>query len=79
MRPGNAGASTAADHMDVLEAALAQLPALPEHTRVLARADSAGCSYAFTAYLRQAGIGFSVGFRLNPQVKAAIRILDEDA
>jgi hypothetical protein len=79
LRPGNAGANDAADHIDVLEMALAQLPPLPPGVRLLARADSAGSSMEFLGYLRQAGVGFSVGFKLSPQVKDAIRALGEDA
>ena len=63
LRPGNAGSNTAADHITVLDLALA---ALPEHARptpgpepgtwagprVLARSDSAGATHAFAAGLR---------------------------
>lgn len=73
LRPGNAGANTAADHIDVLESALAQLPGLPDQTRVLVRADSGGSSQAFLAYLRQAHVSFSVSMRLCDPIRAAIR------
>jgi hypothetical protein len=60
LRPGNAGSNTAADHITVLDMAIA---ALPEHARplfepatqswtgprVLARSDSAGATHAFAA------------------------------
>ncbi|GAA3368416.1 hypothetical protein GCM10020367_06660 [Streptomyces sannanensis] len=43
LRPGNAGANTAADHITVLNAALAQIPDAHRHgTPILIRADSAG-------------------------------------
>ena len=42
--------------------------------RVLVRADSAGSSQAFLGYLGEAGVGFSVGARLDGQVRAAVRI-----
>ncbi|MDX6296475.1 MAG: hypothetical protein QOI51_332 [Nocardioidaceae bacterium] len=53
VQPGNAGSSTAADHVAVLEAALAQLPVTTKMADpgngewMLARADSAGCSHGF--------------------------------
>lgn len=67
LRPGNAGANTAADHITVVDAALAQIPDAHRHgTPVLVRTDSAGSAKAFLAHLhtlRQRGIQttFSVG------------------
>lgn len=75
LRPGSAGANTAADHIDVFESALAVLPDLPEATELLVRADSGGSAKTFLAYLRDAEVGFSVSVRLSEQVKAAIRTL----
>ncbi|MGH9010654.1 MAG: hypothetical protein ACRDYF_12520 [Acidimicrobiia bacterium] len=40
LRPGNAGSNTTADHVEVLDAALAQLPVDPHEVEVVARADS---------------------------------------
>jgi hypothetical protein len=79
LRPGNAGANTAVDHIDVFEAAVAQLPPLPAGVRLVARADTAGSSQAFLAYLRSAGVGFSTGFALTDTVKTAIRGVADDA
>ena len=70
LRPGNAGANNAADHIAVLDAALAQIP--DEHrfgTPILVRADTAGATKAFLAHLvglREQGmtLDFSVGWRL---------------
>ncbi|HEX6254692.1 MAG TPA: IS1380 family transposase [Euzebyales bacterium] len=73
LRAGNAGANTAADHIDVFETAIDQLDGV-DPARVLVRADSAGSSQAFLGYLGEAGVGFSVGARLDEQVRAAIRI-----
>jgi Transposase DDE domain group 1 len=42
LRPGNAGANTAADHFEVLQLALEQLPATDLHREILARADIGG-------------------------------------
>lgn len=69
-RPGN----TAADHTNVFESALAQLPDLPHETRLLVRADSGGSAKAFLAYVREAHVMFSV-VRFNQQIKAVIRTL----
>ena len=53
LRPGNAGANTAADHITVLDPALAQIPdAAPARHPILVRADGAGCSKAFLAHIR---------------------------
>ncbi|WP_424862979.1 transposase [Streptomyces sp. MMS24-I29] len=48
LRPGNSGASTVADHIDVLDDALAQIPDADRHdTAILVRADSAESATAF--------------------------------
>ena len=52
LRPGNAGANTAADHFEVLQLALEQLPEAETSDReILARADIGGRTHAFTAGL----------------------------
>jgi hypothetical protein len=67
LRPGKAGSNTAADHVVVLDAALAQLPAAQrtpdEHGRipVLVRTDAAGATKEFAAHLAEQGVEFSVG------------------
>jgi hypothetical protein len=82
LRAGNAGANTAADHITVIDQALAQLPDSHRHgTPILVRADGAGCSRAWLAHLRalrdQRGLDvrFSVGFTMTDQVQAAILAL----
>jgi hypothetical protein len=53
LRPGNAGANTAADHITVLDQALNQIPDAHRHgVPVLLRADGAGCTKAFLAHIR---------------------------
>lgn len=79
LRPGNAGANTAADHIEVFEQALYQLPVDPRKTQIVVRADSAGATHAFLDYLRQAKVGFSVGWPVDADVRDAIRALDEKA
>jgi hypothetical protein len=76
LRPGNAGANTAADHIGVLDDALAQLPDEHRHgVPMLVRADGAGYSKQFLAHvrgLREHGIHaeFSVGFAVTEQHEA---------
>lgn len=83
LRPGNATAHNAADHVEVLDAALAQLPAAiraghgvdDEFTPsrpVLARADNAGCTREFLAACRARTINFSVTARTNARLQSAI-------
>ncbi len=83
LRPGNAGANTAADHITVLDAALAQIPDAHRHgTGILIRADSAGGAKAFLTHvraLRERGIhtSFSVGYAVTEPVRRAIRALPD--
>lgn len=80
LRPGNAGANTADDHIDCFEVALDQLDGLiPDDVGLVARADVGGCTYAFLDWVRQAGVGFSVGFAIDADVRAAIRGVADDA
>jgi hypothetical protein len=84
LRPGNATANNAADHLRVLDDAVAQLPAgvaaghrsgdaaeLAERP-VIVRADSAGATAGFVAGCRDRNIGFAVVARSTKQVTAAI-------
>lgn len=83
LRPGNAGANTAADHITVLDQALAQIPDTHRHgAPVLIRADSAGGAKAFLHHIRtlhSRGIlaHFSVGYAVTEPVRRAIRALPE--
>ena len=85
LRPGNAGANTVADHVSVLDDAIAQLPseiaARPPATAttrpscketVVVRADSAGCTEGFLGACRARNIGFFVTVRSNAQLTTAI-------
>ena len=83
LRPGNAGANTAKDHVELLDAALAQLP-LPTRAddlepgpRVLVRSDSAGASHGFVGAIAERGLEFSVGFDVTEAVREAILQLPE--
>lgn len=79
LRPGNAGANTAADHFEVLQLALQQLPEADLHREILARADIGGRTHAFTQDCRDAGIRFSVGYEVEARVREAILELSESA
>lgn len=87
LRPGNAGANTAADHVAVTDLALAQIPDAHRHGQpILIRADGAGATKAWLAHLHalrrsieDGGHGldldYSVGFTMTDQVQAAILAL----
>ncbi len=84
LRPGNAGANTVTDHLDVLDAAVAQLPAgiaaghhhgddiVFVERGVQVRTDSAGCTHGFVHGCRARNIGFAVVARSNASIHAAI-------
>jgi hypothetical protein len=73
LRPGNAGGSTASDHIEATRLSLAQLP---RHLRrrVLARADSAGGTHDFPDWLtaRSRRLHYSVGMTITDDMQAAI-------
>jgi hypothetical protein len=85
LRPGNAGSNTTADHVQILDQALA---ALPEHVRprpgaddspaLLIRTDSAGATYGFAAHCRERGCGYSMGFTINQATQDAILAIPEN-
>ncbi len=84
-RPGNAGSNTTADHVKVLELALANLPgsARPrpgkaDSPNVLVRADAAGATHGFAAACRARGVSFSFGFPITEAVRDAVAKVDDD-
>jgi hypothetical protein len=85
LRPGNAGANTAADHVTVLTAALGQLPAdvsdreRDEPVEILARSDSAGATHVFADELREQRIAFSLGYNVTETVGQAALALPDAA
>jgi len=64
LRPGSANANNAADHIAVLDLALAQLPAAVR-SRVLVRTDAGGGTKPFLAHIVGLGLQFSVGIGTN--------------
>jgi hypothetical protein len=77
LRPGNAAAGAAGDLIELVDLALAQLPAadLP----VLVRSDSAGASTRLAWHLRDRGVGFSLGMQIDAHVREAILAQPEHA
>lgn len=81
LRPGNAGSNTAADHIIVTRAALAQLPFRTRGAvgkKVLIRTDGAGGTHAFLEYLTARRLSYSVGFTLTDAMAEAVDEIPED-
>jgi hypothetical protein len=72
LRPGNAGSGTAADHVAVLDQALAQLPVDPKTTEVICRTDSAGCSHEFLDACKERQVIFCCGHNLTAELATVI-------
>lgn len=78
LRTGGAGSNTTADHITVLDMAMAQIPDAHRYgTDILIRSDSAGATHGFLAHirsLREQGVNarFSVGVAITAPVRAAI-------
>ena len=80
LRPGNAGSNTAADHLTVIDLALAQIPAARiEHLEILVRADSAGATHETADHCHEGNLRFSFGYELTETVRAAILETPQDA
>ncbi|MDQ2756377.1 MAG: IS1380 family transposase [Actinomycetota bacterium] len=78
LRPGRASPWNSADHIAILDTALAQLP-VDERSQVLVRADTGGCSKAFLHHITDAGLEYSIGFAAQEPVRTAIGIIPEQA
>ncbi|MGI8808360.1 MAG: IS1380 family transposase [Acidimicrobiales bacterium] len=92
LRPGNAGANNIADHVALLDAAIAQLPeeitlghrlgddAGLVRRGVQVRTDSAGCT-DFVRHARNRNVGFAVIARSNASIHAALSrvVFDDEA
>jgi hypothetical protein len=78
VRPGRAGANIAADHVLLLDLALAQLPVTCKGddavrgVEMLVRADSAGATHGFVNAIVDRGMEFSIGFDVTMAVRLAI-------
>ena len=85
VRAGNAGSNTAADHIEILDLALANLPEAarprlgdPTGARLVVRTDAAGATHGFAAACRARGVGFSYGFAITEPVRQAITAIPEE-
>jgi len=79
LRPGNAGANNAADHLELLDLALEQLPQSALDGEILARSDSAGASHDLADACRECDVRFSFGYQLTEPVREALLTLEESA
>jgi hypothetical protein len=79
LRPGNAGSNTAADHIAVLDLALAQLPSAARDQPIVVRADTGGATHALAGHLRVRGVRFSVSLPADERVRAAVLAVPHDA
>lgn len=90
LRPGNAGSNDTDDHLELLDQALAVLPAdyraghepgddpsLVRH-HILVRADSAGATHGFVAGLIEANIEYSIGHPVKAAVREALLCFQEE-
>jgi hypothetical protein len=73
LRPGSAGSNTAADHIETVRLALAQLPR-GLRRRVLVRADSGGGTHEFLKWLtaKSRRLRYSVGMVITEEIRSAI-------
>jgi hypothetical protein len=82
LRPGNAGANTTADHIEVLAAAIGQIPAR-HRKHLLIRADGAGASHGLLDWItaqnqiRGRNVQYSVGFAVTEALRQAIMLVPE--
>jgi hypothetical protein len=79
LRPGNAGSNTAADHVEVAELALAQLPTCAWDQPIVVRADTGGATHALVDHLRERGLRFSIGLPADERVRAAVLAVPDSA
>ena len=79
LRPGNAAAGSSDDLIELVDLALAQLPAASHQQPVLVRSDSAGASTRLAWHLHDRGVGFSLGMPIDAHVREAILAQPEQA
>ncbi len=82
LRTGKAGSNTAADHIAVLGAAIAQVPAA-QRKNLLIRSDGAGASHKLLEWLTEQGrvrgrrLEYSVGYAVTEKIRDAIKLVPE--
>jgi hypothetical protein len=80
LRAGNAGSNTAADHIEVLADAIAQIPA-GHRKKLLIRSDGAGASHKLLDWLTEQGrvrgrsVEYSIGFPITETLREAIALV----
>jgi hypothetical protein len=83
LRPGNAGANTVADHLEVLAACIGQIPAA-HRAKLLIRVDGAGASHGLLERIEALNttrrtVRYTVGWKITDVDEAAIGALGEAA
>ncbi|MGH3922038.1 MAG: transposase, partial [Pseudonocardiaceae bacterium] len=80
LRPGRAGSNTAADHIEVLDQAIAQIPA-PHRRRMLITCDGAGSTHDLVSHISALNdkpgfeVHYSVGFDFDHRIRAVLSTL----
>jgi len=77
LRAGNAGSNTAADHLQVISEALAQIPGTTRGKSVLVRIDGAGGSHKVIEALTRRRLAYSVGFTLPDNTPDLLGLIPE--
>jgi hypothetical protein len=78
LRAGNAGSNTAADHLQVITDALAQIPGTTRGKSVLVRIDGAGGSHKVIEALTRRRLAYSVGFTLPENTPDLLKLIPTD-
>ena len=90
LRPGNAGSNDTDDHLELLDQALAGLPAEFQGGHqigdrpaevvhpILVRADSAGATHGFVRGLLEANCDYSIGYPIDGRVRDALLFTQEE-
>ena len=90
LRPGNAGANTAIDHVDLLDRVIDGLPdrwrrghdlddpAGLAETTIVVRTDSAGASHWLIEHCIDRNLEFSIGHQINTSVRAGLLLAQEE-
>lgn len=78
LRPGRAGSNNAADHLEVLDRSLAQLPVASAAVDMLVRTDTAGATHDFVDGCRDRQVRFSIGLPVDQHVRDAFLLAQEE-
>ena len=83
LRPGSAGSNTVTDHIEVLTAAIAQVPARMR-SRLMVRVDGAGTSHELVGHLLKLAsprrkVRFTCSWMITPSEEDAIKMLPASA